>query len=129
MQLPQSYSIGIPHSSGELAGRPTGARPVYRGRWCAVSRGHPGRPQPSPPWAALGQLCTAPWELLSTGRQWNSLDQNWQSLAYRAHPALHAECLYRRSPGKRAHPALHAEHLYWMCHSGAQGSMLLWLFA
>ncbi|MGH0146986.1 UNVERIFIED_CONTAM: hypothetical protein FKN15_009118 [Acipenser sinensis] len=50
VQLPQSYSVGGQRSSGQLTGKPTGARPDYRGRWCAVSRGHPGRPNPpSPP--------------------------------------------------------------------------------
>ncbi|MGH0152989.1 UNVERIFIED_CONTAM: hypothetical protein FKN15_038164 [Acipenser sinensis] len=47
-------------------GKPAGARPVYRGRWCAVSRGHAGRPNPPFPRAALGQLSAAPWELPSS---------------------------------------------------------------
>ncbi|MGH0164777.1 UNVERIFIED_CONTAM: hypothetical protein FKN15_053306 [Acipenser sinensis] len=34
MQPPQSYSVVGPHSSGQLTGKPAGARPVYRGRWC-----------------------------------------------------------------------------------------------
>ncbi|MGH0138644.1 UNVERIFIED_CONTAM: hypothetical protein FKN15_003061 [Acipenser sinensis] len=34
---------------GQLTGKPAGARPDYRGRWCAVSRGHPGRPNPPSP--------------------------------------------------------------------------------
>ncbi|MGH0153291.1 UNVERIFIED_CONTAM: hypothetical protein FKN15_024426 [Acipenser sinensis] len=42
MQPPQIYSIGGQRSSGQLTGKPAGARPDYRGRWCAVSRGHPG---------------------------------------------------------------------------------------
>ncbi|MGH0153639.1 UNVERIFIED_CONTAM: hypothetical protein FKN15_052373 [Acipenser sinensis] len=46
--------------------KPAGARPDYRGRWCAVSRGHPGRPNPPSPWATFGQLSAAPWELPST---------------------------------------------------------------
>ncbi|MGH0148794.1 UNVERIFIED_CONTAM: hypothetical protein FKN15_020879 [Acipenser sinensis] len=54
MQPPQSYSVRGPRSSGQLTGRPAGAQPVYMGRWCVVSRGHPGRPKPSP----LGQ-CSA----------------------------------------------------------------------
>ncbi|MGH0134427.1 UNVERIFIED_CONTAM: hypothetical protein FKN15_026912 [Acipenser sinensis] len=66
VQPPQSYSIGGPSSSGQLTGKPTDARPDYRGRWCAVSRGHPGRLKPSLPRAALGQLCAVPWELPST---------------------------------------------------------------
>ncbi|MGH0148708.1 UNVERIFIED_CONTAM: hypothetical protein FKN15_043469 [Acipenser sinensis] len=35
MQPPQSYSIGGQRSSGQLTGKPAGARPDYRGRWCA----------------------------------------------------------------------------------------------
>ncbi|MGH0156876.1 UNVERIFIED_CONTAM: hypothetical protein FKN15_032622 [Acipenser sinensis] len=31
---------------GQLTGKPAGAQPDYRGRWCAVRRGHPGRPNP-----------------------------------------------------------------------------------
>ncbi|MGH0122346.1 UNVERIFIED_CONTAM: hypothetical protein FKN15_007946 [Acipenser sinensis] len=42
VQPPQSYSVGGQRSSGQLTGKPAGARPDYRGRWCAVSRGHPG---------------------------------------------------------------------------------------
>ncbi|MGH0130469.1 UNVERIFIED_CONTAM: hypothetical protein FKN15_042538 [Acipenser sinensis] len=66
VQPPQSYSIRGQRSSGQLTGKPAGARPDYRGRWCAVSRGHPGRPNPPSPRRALGQLSAAPWELLST---------------------------------------------------------------
>ncbi|MGH0157784.1 UNVERIFIED_CONTAM: hypothetical protein FKN15_034398 [Acipenser sinensis] len=71
VQPPQSYSVGGQRSSGQLTGKPAGARPDYRGRWCAVSRGHPDRPnpgQPNPPSprATLGQLSTTPWELPST---------------------------------------------------------------
>ncbi|MGH0148529.1 UNVERIFIED_CONTAM: hypothetical protein FKN15_024221 [Acipenser sinensis] len=29
---------------GQLTGKPADAWPDYRGRWCAVSRGHPGNP-------------------------------------------------------------------------------------
>ncbi|MGH0139835.1 UNVERIFIED_CONTAM: hypothetical protein FKN15_009956 [Acipenser sinensis] len=36
MQPPPSYSVGGQRSSGQLTGKPTGARPDYRGRWCAV---------------------------------------------------------------------------------------------
>ncbi|MGH0130568.1 UNVERIFIED_CONTAM: hypothetical protein FKN15_015419 [Acipenser sinensis] len=57
VQPPQSYSVGGQRRCGQLTGKPTGARPDHRGRWCAVSRGHPGRPKPSP---------LAPWELPST---------------------------------------------------------------
>ncbi|MGH0121435.1 UNVERIFIED_CONTAM: hypothetical protein FKN15_073980 [Acipenser sinensis] len=35
VQLPQSYSIGGQRSSGQLTSKPAGARPDYRGRWCA----------------------------------------------------------------------------------------------
>ncbi|MGH0129735.1 UNVERIFIED_CONTAM: hypothetical protein FKN15_039715 [Acipenser sinensis] len=60
VQPPQSYRVGGQRSSGQLTGMPAGAWPVYRGRWCAVSRGHPGRPNPpSPPG-------DGPWELPST---------------------------------------------------------------
>ncbi|MGH0116071.1 UNVERIFIED_CONTAM: hypothetical protein FKN15_023104 [Acipenser sinensis] len=34
-QPPQSYSIGGQRSSGQLTGKPAGARPDYRGRWWA----------------------------------------------------------------------------------------------
>ncbi|MGH0164998.1 UNVERIFIED_CONTAM: hypothetical protein FKN15_048523 [Acipenser sinensis] len=51
---------------GQLTGKPAGARPDYRGRWCVVSRGHPGRPSPPSPGAALGQLSAAPWKLPSS---------------------------------------------------------------
>ncbi|MGH0178269.1 UNVERIFIED_CONTAM: hypothetical protein FKN15_013765 [Acipenser sinensis] len=34
VQLPQSYSVGGQRSSGQLTGKPAGARPDYRGRWC-----------------------------------------------------------------------------------------------
>ncbi|MGH0175992.1 UNVERIFIED_CONTAM: hypothetical protein FKN15_018286 [Acipenser sinensis] len=44
----------------QLTGKSTGAWPDYRGRWCTASRGHPGRPKPSPPQAMLSQLCAAP---------------------------------------------------------------------
>ncbi|MGH0164431.1 UNVERIFIED_CONTAM: hypothetical protein FKN15_058900 [Acipenser sinensis] len=32
----QSYSVGGQRSSGQLTGKPAGARPDYRGRWCAA---------------------------------------------------------------------------------------------
>ncbi|MGH0144240.1 UNVERIFIED_CONTAM: hypothetical protein FKN15_002362 [Acipenser sinensis] len=35
VQPPQSYSGGQ-RSSGQLTGKPAGARPDYRGRWCAL---------------------------------------------------------------------------------------------
>ncbi|MGH0171891.1 UNVERIFIED_CONTAM: hypothetical protein FKN15_014586 [Acipenser sinensis] len=56
MQPPQSYRVGGQRSSEQLTGKPTGTRPDYRGCWCAVSRGHPGRPNPPSPRAAHGQL-------------------------------------------------------------------------
>ncbi|MGH0168916.1 UNVERIFIED_CONTAM: hypothetical protein FKN15_005466 [Acipenser sinensis] len=36
MQPPQSYSVGGQRSSGQLTGKPAGAWPDYRGRWCAL---------------------------------------------------------------------------------------------
>ncbi|MGH0172151.1 UNVERIFIED_CONTAM: hypothetical protein FKN15_069784 [Acipenser sinensis] len=36
VQPPQSYSVGGQRSSGQLTGKPSGTRPDYRGRWCAV---------------------------------------------------------------------------------------------
>ncbi|MGH0138082.1 UNVERIFIED_CONTAM: hypothetical protein FKN15_008395 [Acipenser sinensis] len=51
---------------GQLTGKPAGTRPDYRGRWCAVSRGHPGQLSPPSPRAASGQLSTAPWNLPSS---------------------------------------------------------------
>ncbi|MGH0119361.1 UNVERIFIED_CONTAM: hypothetical protein FKN15_006092 [Acipenser sinensis] len=35
VQPPQSYSVGGQRSSGQLTGKPAGARPDYKGRWCA----------------------------------------------------------------------------------------------
>ncbi|MBN3275450.1 DRD2A protein, partial [Polyodon spathula] len=46
VQPPQSYSIGGQRSSGQLTGKPVGARPDHRGRWCAVDQGHPGGARP-----------------------------------------------------------------------------------
>ncbi|MGH0143044.1 UNVERIFIED_CONTAM: hypothetical protein FKN15_077588 [Acipenser sinensis] len=66
LQPPQSYSVGGQRSSGQLTGKPADARPDYRGRWCAVSQGHHGRPNPPSPRMTLGQLSAAPWELPST---------------------------------------------------------------
>ncbi|MGH0160005.1 UNVERIFIED_CONTAM: hypothetical protein FKN15_072854 [Acipenser sinensis] len=37
VQPPQTYSVGGQRSSGQLTGKPAGARPDYRGRWCAGS--------------------------------------------------------------------------------------------
>ncbi|MGH0136354.1 UNVERIFIED_CONTAM: hypothetical protein FKN15_060782 [Acipenser sinensis] len=36
VQPPQSYSVGEQRSSGQLTGKPAGARPDHRGRWCAI---------------------------------------------------------------------------------------------
>ncbi|MGH0136943.1 UNVERIFIED_CONTAM: hypothetical protein FKN15_006876 [Acipenser sinensis] len=36
VQPPQSYSVGGQRRSGQLTGKPTGARPDYRGCWCAM---------------------------------------------------------------------------------------------
>ncbi|MGH0156292.1 UNVERIFIED_CONTAM: hypothetical protein FKN15_031154 [Acipenser sinensis] len=66
VQPPQSYSVGGQRRSGQLTGKPAGARPDYRGHWCAVSRGHPGRPNPPSPRTTLGQFSAALWELPST---------------------------------------------------------------
>ncbi|MGH0184878.1 UNVERIFIED_CONTAM: hypothetical protein FKN15_016309 [Acipenser sinensis] len=107
MRPPQSYSVGGQRSSGQFTGKPAGARPVYRGRWCAVNRGHPGRPKPTFHQAALGQFCSPPLGAPVHGRQWNSLDSNW------------------RRPGYRAHPALHVERLCRMRHSGAPRVVIL----
>ncbi|MGH0160558.1 UNVERIFIED_CONTAM: hypothetical protein FKN15_039457 [Acipenser sinensis] len=37
VQPPQSYSVGGQRSSGQLTGKPAGAWPDYRGRWCALN--------------------------------------------------------------------------------------------
>ncbi|MGH0136795.1 UNVERIFIED_CONTAM: hypothetical protein FKN15_062803 [Acipenser sinensis] len=88
MQPTQSYSVRGKRSSGQLTGKPAGARPDHRGRWCAVSQGHPG------PGDAL-PIVRRPLGAPVHGRLWNSLDSNQQHPGYRAHPALHAERLYR----------------------------------
>ncbi|MGH0175262.1 UNVERIFIED_CONTAM: hypothetical protein FKN15_013210 [Acipenser sinensis] len=61
VQPPQSYSVGGQRSSGQLTGKPAGAWPDCRGRWCAVSQGHPDRHNPPSPRTTLGQLSTSPW--------------------------------------------------------------------
>ncbi|MGH0184756.1 UNVERIFIED_CONTAM: hypothetical protein FKN15_015886 [Acipenser sinensis] len=66
MQPPKSYRVGGQCSSEQLTGKSAGARPDYRDRWCTVSRGHPGRPNPPSPRATLGQLYAAPWKLPSS---------------------------------------------------------------
>ncbi|MGH0119589.1 UNVERIFIED_CONTAM: hypothetical protein FKN15_056857 [Acipenser sinensis] len=73
----QSYNVGGQCSPGQLTGKPAGAQPHYRGRWCAVSREHPGRPNPPSPQVALGQLCATPWEFLTSvgkGIAWTRTD-------------------------------------------------------
>ncbi|XP_041131206.1 uncharacterized protein LOC121329607 [Polyodon spathula] len=51
---------------GSLQVSPVAPDQTTGGRWCVVIQGHPGRPNPPSPQAALGQLCTAPWELPSS---------------------------------------------------------------
>ncbi|MGH0142809.1 UNVERIFIED_CONTAM: hypothetical protein FKN15_076643 [Acipenser sinensis] len=100
VQPPQSYSVGGQRSTGQLTGKPARARPDYRGRWCAVSRGHPGRPNPPSPRTTLGQLSADPWELPSTvgsGIAWTRTG-NIQAIERILHSS---ECFY------------------WMRHSGA----------
>ncbi|MGH0125192.1 UNVERIFIED_CONTAM: hypothetical protein FKN15_029531 [Acipenser sinensis] len=65
MQPPKATALEDNAALRQLTSKPAGARPDYRGRWCVVSRGHPGRPSPPYPRAALGQLNAAPWELPS----------------------------------------------------------------
>ncbi|MGH0115471.1 UNVERIFIED_CONTAM: hypothetical protein FKN15_000106 [Acipenser sinensis] len=89
IQPPQSYSVGGQCSSGQLIGKPAGARPDYRGRWCAVNRGHPGRPnRPSLPPGDAQPIERRPLGAPIYGRLWNSLDLNSRRPGYRAHPAL-----------------------------------------
>ncbi|MGH0178107.1 UNVERIFIED_CONTAM: hypothetical protein FKN15_007887 [Acipenser sinensis] len=97
MLPPQSCSVGGQRSSRQLTGEPAGARPDYRGRWCAVSQGHTGPPKPG----GARPIVRRPLGTLVHSRH-SSLDS------------------YRRCPGYRAHPALHEERLYQMHHSGAQ---------
>ncbi|MGH0144549.1 UNVERIFIED_CONTAM: hypothetical protein FKN15_040571, partial [Acipenser sinensis] len=88
VQPPQSYSVGGQRSSRQLTGKPAGARPDYRGHCRAVSRGHPGRPNPPSPRTMLGQLSAAPLGAPVHGRLWNSLDLNRRHPGCRPHPAL-----------------------------------------
>ncbi|MGH0124241.1 UNVERIFIED_CONTAM: hypothetical protein FKN15_053503 [Acipenser sinensis] len=37
VQPPQSYNVGGQHNSRQLTGKPAGARPDYRGRWCVLT--------------------------------------------------------------------------------------------
>ncbi|MGH0173811.1 UNVERIFIED_CONTAM: hypothetical protein FKN15_066523 [Acipenser sinensis] len=72
---------------GQLTGKPAGTRPDYRGPWCAVSRGHPGRPNPPSPRVALGQLSAAPWKLPSSvgkGIAW-TLTRDVQTIVHILH--------------------------------------------
>ncbi|MGH0191760.1 UNVERIFIED_CONTAM: hypothetical protein FKN15_073776 [Acipenser sinensis] len=108
VQPPQSYSVGGHRSSGQLTGKPAGAWPDYRGRWCAVSRGHPDRPNPPFPRRTLGQLSAAPSELPSTvccGIAWT-----------------------RTGDVQAIERILHSsECFYWMCHSGALPCPFSWV--
>ncbi|MGH0144192.1 UNVERIFIED_CONTAM: hypothetical protein FKN15_005907 [Acipenser sinensis] len=107
--LPQSYSVGGQRSSGQLTGKPAGTRPDYRGRWCAVSRGYPGRPNPPFPRTTLSQLSAAPWELPSTvgcGIAWT-----------------------RTSDVQAIERILHSsECFYWIRHSGAHNFTILFQY-
>ncbi|MGH0163253.1 UNVERIFIED_CONTAM: hypothetical protein FKN15_064740 [Acipenser sinensis] len=76
VQPPQSYSVGGQRSSGQLTGKPAGALPDYRGRWCAVSQGHPGRPKPSFPPGDTRPIERRPLGAPIHSRLWNSLDLN-----------------------------------------------------
>ncbi|MGH0130770.1 UNVERIFIED_CONTAM: hypothetical protein FKN15_043094 [Acipenser sinensis] len=90
----------------QLTGKTASARPDYRGRWCAVSRGHPGRPNPPSPRTTLGQLDAAPWELPSTvgcGIAWTRTGDVQAT---------------ERIPHS-------SECFYWMRHSGAPRSAIL----
>ncbi|MGH0158062.1 UNVERIFIED_CONTAM: hypothetical protein FKN15_035122 [Acipenser sinensis] len=107
VQLPQSYSVGGQRSFGQLTGKPAGVRPDYRGRWCAVSRGHPGRPNPPSPRTTLGQLSAAPWKLPSTV----GCEIAWTQ-------TLDVQAIERI-----LHSSEHSsECFYWMRHSGAPTS-------
>ncbi|XP_058877999.1 syndetin isoform X4 [Acipenser ruthenus] len=53
-----------------VTGKPAGARPVYRGCWCAVSGRHPGRPKPSPPGQSLAS-CAPPF---GSSRPWLAVE-------------------------------------------------------
>ncbi|MGH0129699.1 UNVERIFIED_CONTAM: hypothetical protein FKN15_069218 [Acipenser sinensis] len=46
VQPPQSYSVGGQRSSGQLTGKPAGARPDHRGRWCELYLGSAYRYHP-----------------------------------------------------------------------------------
>ncbi|MGH0164058.1 UNVERIFIED_CONTAM: hypothetical protein FKN15_048626 [Acipenser sinensis] len=96
---PRATALEDNAALGQLTGKPAGARPDYRGCWCAVSRANPPSPR-----AALGQLSAAPWKLPSSvgkGIAWTQ--------------TCDVQTIERI--------ALHVERLYWMCHSGAPGTM------
>ncbi|MGH0152475.1 UNVERIFIED_CONTAM: hypothetical protein FKN15_025022 [Acipenser sinensis] len=82
VQPPRSYSVGGQRSSGHLTGKPTDARPDYRGRWCALSRGHSLPPGDARP------IERRPLGAPVHDWLWNSLDSNRRRPGYRAHPAL-----------------------------------------
>ncbi|MGH0169316.1 UNVERIFIED_CONTAM: hypothetical protein FKN15_065505 [Acipenser sinensis] len=107
VQPPQSFSVRGQRSSGQLTGKPADAWPNYRGRWCAVSRGHFGRPNPPSSRVTLGQLSAAPWELPSTvgcGIAWTRT-RDIQAIERILHSS---ECFY------------------WMRHSGPQTFHASW---
>ncbi|MGH0125032.1 UNVERIFIED_CONTAM: hypothetical protein FKN15_077250 [Acipenser sinensis] len=66
VQPPQSYSVGGQRSSGQLTGKPAGARPPDDAR--PIER--------------------CPLGATVHGRLWNRLDSNRRRPGYRAHPAL-----------------------------------------
>ncbi|MGH0182092.1 UNVERIFIED_CONTAM: hypothetical protein FKN15_008350 [Acipenser sinensis] len=121
MQPPKSYSVGGQRSSRAATGKPAGARPDYRGRWCAVSRGHSDRPNPPSPRATLGQLCVAPWELPSSigkGIAWirtRDLQAIERNLHSRGAPLLDAPL---RSPPMYV---VSYDKLHRQCATGQQG--------
>ncbi|MGH0158757.1 UNVERIFIED_CONTAM: hypothetical protein FKN15_055520 [Acipenser sinensis] len=41
VQPPQSYNVGGQRNSGQLTGKPAGAQPDYRGRWCMLLKDFP----------------------------------------------------------------------------------------
>ncbi|MGH0154382.1 UNVERIFIED_CONTAM: hypothetical protein FKN15_026755 [Acipenser sinensis] len=97
MQPPRATASEDNAALRQFTYKPAGARPDYRGRWCAVSREHPARPNPPSP-RRRSANCAPPLGAPVHGRLRNSLNPN------------------SRRPDCRAHPALHIKLLYWMCH-------------
>ncbi|MGH0121793.1 UNVERIFIED_CONTAM: hypothetical protein FKN15_068779 [Acipenser sinensis] len=96
---------------GQLTGKPVGARPDYRGRWCTVIRGHPGRPNPPSPGRRSANCAPPPGS--SCPRSAVELDS--RRLDYRAHPTLHVECLYwMRHSGAPSHSSFNRSPLTWI---------------